>query len=59
MLRVTGAYIEIIGGKMDLPLALGYAHRRLKATVRRDSINTIRRELREHRPGVVRYHILE
>ena len=27
----TGAYIEIIGGKMDMPPALAYAHGRLKA----------------------------
>ena len=27
----TGAYIEIIGGKMDMPPALAYAHSRLKA----------------------------
>ena len=27
----TGAYIEIVGGKMDMPPALAYAHGRLKA----------------------------
>jgi indolepyruvate decarboxylase len=27
----SGAYIEIIGGKMDMPPALAYAHGRLKA----------------------------
>ena len=27
----TGAYIEIIGGKMDMPPVLAYAHGRLKA----------------------------
>jgi indolepyruvate decarboxylase len=27
----AGAYIEIIGGKMDMPPALAYAHGRLKA----------------------------
>ncbi|HKM70853.1 MAG TPA: hypothetical protein VJX94_12500 [Stellaceae bacterium] len=27
----TGAYIEIIGGKMDMPPALAFAHGRLKA----------------------------
>jgi indolepyruvate decarboxylase len=27
----TGAYIEIIGGKMDMPPALAFAHDRLKA----------------------------
>jgi indolepyruvate decarboxylase len=26
----TGAYIEIIGGKMDMPPALAFAHGRLK-----------------------------
>ena len=26
----SGAYIEIIGGKMDMPPALAYAHGRLK-----------------------------
>jgi indolepyruvate decarboxylase len=27
----AGAYIEIVGGKMDMPPALAYAHGRLKA----------------------------
>ena len=27
----TGAYIEIIGGEMDMPPALAYAHGRLSA----------------------------
>jgi indolepyruvate decarboxylase len=27
----TGAYIEIIGGKMDMPPALAFAHGQLKA----------------------------
>jgi indolepyruvate decarboxylase len=27
----TGAYIEIIGGKLDMPPALAFAHGRLKA----------------------------
>ena len=27
----TGAYIEIISGKMDMPPVLAYAHGRLKA----------------------------
>jgi indolepyruvate decarboxylase len=30
----TGAYIEIIGGKMDMPSALAFAHGRLKAMYR-------------------------
>ncbi len=27
----TGAYIEIVGGKMDMPPALAFAHGQLKA----------------------------
>jgi indolepyruvate decarboxylase len=27
----TGAYIEIIGGKMDMPRVLAFAHGQLKA----------------------------
>jgi indolepyruvate decarboxylase len=27
----SGAYIEIIGGRMDMPPALAFAHNRLKA----------------------------
>jgi len=27
----SGAYVEIIGGRMDMPPALAYAHGRLKA----------------------------